>query len=149
MFSTVGPTAQTPLKSYGLDLCLTPSSQSCSPNDNDRLIYKPGQCTESHFQFTLDADGVLRHSCSGKMVCPENGGDGNGAKIVVSSACKVEDSKFERTSGKIYLQCSAFPSWSTVNVFSKGAQKMHHSVFLRKWHPELIRSVHNIHHFFA
>ncbi|XP_066014989.1 uncharacterized protein [Pocillopora verrucosa] len=96
----VGPTAPTPLKSYGLDLCLTPLSQSCSPNDNDRLIYKPGQCTESHFQFTLDADGVLRHSCSGKMVCPENGGDGNGAKIVVSSTCKVEDSKFERTSGR-------------------------------------------------
>ncbi|PFX13518.1 Disintegrin and metalloproteinase domain-containing protein 9 [Stylophora pistillata] len=96
----VSPTAPTPLKSYGLDLCLTPTNQSCSPNDNDRLIYRPGECSESHFQFTLAADGVLRHSCSGKMVCPENGGTGNGAKIVVSSTCKTEDSKFERTSAR-------------------------------------------------
>ena len=88
------------MKSYGLNLCLTPSNKSCSPNDNDILIYKPGGlCSESHFQFTLGTDGVLRHSCSGKMVCPENGGTHNGAKIVVSSTCKTEDAKFERTSG--------------------------------------------------
>ena len=48
--------------------CLTPSSRSCSPRDNDPLVL--GDCTEKHFQFSFGSDGVLRHSCSGKMVCP-------------------------------------------------------------------------------
>ncbi|KAJ7386460.1 metalloendopeptidase [Desmophyllum pertusum] len=96
----VNPSAPTPLKSYGLDLCLTPSTKTCSPGDNDPLVYTGGSCSESHVQFTLGSDGVLRHSCSGKMVCPENGATNNGAKIVVSSSCKADDSKFERTSGR-------------------------------------------------
>lgn len=99
--STVSPTAPTPLMSYGLNLCLTPSNQTCSPGDNDRLIYvSGGLCRENHLQFMLGSDGVLRHECSGKMVCPENGATYNGAKIVVSSTCTIENSKFERTSGK-------------------------------------------------
>ena len=98
---TVSPTAPTPLKSYRLNLCLTPSNKTCSPNDNDPLLYVAGdKCSESHLQFSLGSDGVLRHSCSGKMVCPE--GSYNGAKIVVSSSCTAEDSKFERTPGKCY-----------------------------------------------
>ena len=95
---TVSPTAATPLKSYGLNLCLTPSNKTCSPPDNDRLVYVAGdKCSESHLQFSLGSDSVLRHSCSGKMVCPQNGN--NGAKIVVSSSCTVDYSKFERTPG--------------------------------------------------
>jgi len=100
MISTVNPTAPTPLMSYGLDLCLTPSSKTCSPGDNELLIYVGGLCRENHLQFTLGSDGVLRHDCSGNMVCPENGATHNGAKIVVSSTCTIENSKFERTSGK-------------------------------------------------
>ncbi|KAJ7351655.1 hypothetical protein OS493_036205 [Desmophyllum pertusum] len=97
----VSPSAPTPLKSYGLDLCLTPSNKTCSPGDNDPLVYISGSlCSESHLQFTLGLDGVLRHSCSGKMVCPENGATNNGAKIVVSGSCKAEDSMFERTPGR-------------------------------------------------
>jgi len=96
----VNPTAPTPLMSYGLDLCLTPSSKTCSPGDNERLIYVGGLCRENHLQFTLGSDGVLRHDCSGNMVCPENGATHNGAKIVVSSTCTIENSKFERTSGR-------------------------------------------------
>lgn len=95
----VSPTAATPLKSYGLNLCLTPSNKTCSPPDNDRLVYVAGdKCSESHLQFSLGSDSVLRHSCSGKMVCPQNGN--NGAKIVVSSSCTVDYSKFERTPGR-------------------------------------------------
>ena len=94
----VNPTAPTPLKSYKLNLCLVPATKSCSPNDDDQLEWASGdKCSESHFQFSLGADGVLRHSCSGKMVCPQ--GSRNGAKIVVSSSCTADDSKFERTSG--------------------------------------------------
>ncbi|KAL9951076.1 hypothetical protein ACROYT_G043672 [Oculina patagonica] len=97
----VSPSAPTPLKSYGLDLCLTPSDKTCSPGDNDPLIYiSGGLCSESHLQFELGSDGVLRHTCSGKMVCPENGGTHDGARIVVSSTCTVENSKFERTAGR-------------------------------------------------
>ncbi|KAL9951078.1 hypothetical protein ACROYT_G043674 [Oculina patagonica] len=97
----VSPSAPTPLKSYGLDFCLTPSNKTCSPGDNDPLIYiSGGLCSESHLQFELGSDGVLRHTCSGKMVCPENGGTHNGARIVVSSTCTVENSKFERTAEK-------------------------------------------------
>jgi len=90
------PAAPTPLKSYGLDYCLTPSNKSCSPPDNDPLVYVPGdKCSESHLQFSLGSDGVLRHSCSGKMVCPESS-----AKIVVSGSCSADNSKFERTPGR-------------------------------------------------
>ena len=97
---SVHPTAPTPLKSYELnDLCLTPSSKTCSPNDNENIIYARGdKCDGKHFQFTLESNGVLRHSCSGKMVCPT--GSGNGASLVVSSSCLTSNSKFERTQGK-------------------------------------------------
>ena len=101
MTSTVNPAAPTPLMSYGFDLCLAPSNKTCSPGDNDRLIYiSGGSCRESYLQFTLGPDGVLTHDCSGKMVCPENGATHNGANIVVSSTCTIENSKFERTSGE-------------------------------------------------
>ena len=97
---SVHPTAPTPLKSYELNhLCLTPSSKTCSPNDNENIIYARGdKCDGKHFQFTLESNGVLRHSCSGKMVCPT--GSGYGASLVVSSSCLTNDSKFERTQGK-------------------------------------------------
>lgn len=97
---SVHPTAPTPLKSYKLDdLCLTPSSKTCSPNDSENIIYARGDnCDGKHFQFTLESNGVLRHSCSGKMVCPT--GSGNGASLVVSSSCLTNNSKFERTQGK-------------------------------------------------
>ncbi|XP_066014963.1 zinc metalloproteinase-disintegrin-like atrase-A [Pocillopora verrucosa] len=94
------PTAPTPLKSYIFDFCLTPSSKSCSPRDNDPIIFVTGsRCSERHFQFIFK-DGLLRHACSGKLVCPENGGTHNGAKIVVSRTCKVADSKLVRTVGR-------------------------------------------------
>ena len=99
-FISVHPTAPTPLKSYLLNyLCLTPSSKTCSPNDTENIIYARGdKCDGKHFQFTLESNGVLRHSCSGKMVCPT--GSGNGASLVVSSSCLTSNSKFERTQGK-------------------------------------------------
>ena len=104
----VSPSAPTPLKSYGLDLCLTPSDKTCSPGDNNPLIYiSGGLCSERHLQFTLGSDGVLRHHCSGKMVCPENGAINNGARIVVSGSCTVENSKFERTAGN--MQAASIP----------------------------------------
>ena len=97
----VSPTTPTPLKSNNFDLCLAPSSKSCSPRDNELIIFVSGsRCSERHFQFTRGKDGLLRHACSGKLVCPENGGTHNGAKIVVSRTCKVADSKFIRTVGK-------------------------------------------------
>ena len=98
---TVSPATPTPLKSNNFDLCLAPSSKSCSPRDNELIIFVSGsRCSERHFQFTRGKDGLLRHACSGKLVCPENGGTHNGAKIVVSRTCKVADSKFIRTAGK-------------------------------------------------
>ena len=101
MTSTVNPTAPTPLMSYSLNLCLAPSSKTCSPTDNDPLVYvSGGSCKEKYVQFTLGSDGVLTHNCSGKMVCSANGATYSSAKIVVSSACTIENSKFERTSGK-------------------------------------------------
>ncbi|XP_027057790.1 uncharacterized protein LOC113684595, partial [Pocillopora damicornis] len=97
----VSPTTPTPLKSNNFDLCLAPSSKSCSPRDNELIIFVSGsRCSERHFQFTRGKDGLLRHACSGKLVCPENGGTHNGAKIVVSRTCKVADSKFIRTAGR-------------------------------------------------
>ena len=95
----VSPTAPTPLKSYGLNLCLTPRNKTCTPPEEDSLVYVAGdKCSENHLQFSLDSNGVLRHNCSGKMICPQS--YSNGAKIVVSSSCAVENSKFERTPGQ-------------------------------------------------
>jgi len=51
-------------------------------------------------EFQLDANGTLWHSCSKKRVCPENGNTGNSVRLVISSNCKDEDSKFVRTNGK-------------------------------------------------
>ena len=75
--------------------CLTPSSGSCSPGDNDPLVL--GDCTKKHSQFSFGSDGVLRHSCSGKMVCPEE--KRKRAKLIVSSRCSAQDASFEQTTG--------------------------------------------------
>ena len=64
------------------------------------------KCEDSHLQFSLDSNGVLRHSCSRKMVCPENGN--NGAKILLSDSCTTDFSKFERTTGLCNLFCTHF-----------------------------------------
>lgn len=53
-------------------------------------------------EFTLDANGILRHHCSGKKICPENGGTGSGTKIIMSSSCTDAQAKFVRTAGMIY-----------------------------------------------
>ena len=118
---TVSPTTPTPLKSNNFDLCLAPSSKSCSPRDNELIIFVSGsRCSERHFQFTRGKDGLLRHACSGKLVCPENGGTHNGAKIVVSRTCKVADSKFIRTAGKSKEKriTSLVATFRTENVFN-------------------------------
>ena len=99
-FVTVNPTAPTPLKSYN-DLCLKPEKSSCSPDDGSKIIFtNGGECSEDFMKFNLDENGILRHHCSGKMVCPEDGETHNGAKVVLSSSCKEEDAKFEKTAGE-------------------------------------------------
>lgn len=76
---------------------------TCKPFDDSPLIEKPqqgGMCRENFKQFTLDVNGILRHHCSRKKVCPKDGATHRRASIVISSRCSDEDSKFIRTPGK-------------------------------------------------
>ena len=57
---------------------------------------------ERYMEFRLDANGTLWHHCSQRRVCPENGKTGDGVRLVISSDCKDEDSKFVRTTGETY-----------------------------------------------
>ena len=96
----MSPTSPSPISSYR-GHCVRPQEGSCSPKDGSYVIFsKQGECTEDFMEFSLDEEGVLRHQCSGKMVCPEGGSTSRGAKLTVSNACDKEASKFERTAGE-------------------------------------------------
>ncbi|KAK3726284.1 hypothetical protein QZH41_012709, partial [Actinostola sp. cb2023] len=96
----VSPTSPTPIKAFN-NHCLVPRSGSCSPADGTKPVFKPGfECKENYMQFSLDANGIFRHHCSGKKVCLENGGTASGTKVVISSTCTDEQAKFTRTAGK-------------------------------------------------
>lgn len=101
-FNKVSPTAPSPVASYD-GYCVQPEDGSCSPQDGTAIKFgEKGSCSNNFMEFSLDANGVLRHHCSGKMVCPENGN--SGAAIKVNSGCTEEDSKFERTAGESGFQ---------------------------------------------
>ena len=94
----MSPTAPSGVKSHD-GYCVQPADGSCKPGDGTKIKFgKKGLCTDSFMEFRLDANGVLRHHCSGKMVCPDNGN--NGAALGVSSGCTEENSKFTRTEGE-------------------------------------------------
>ena len=95
----MSPASPSPIKSYD-GHCVKPQEGSCSPKDGSRVIFtEKGECAEDFMEFSLDEEGVLRHHCSGKMVCPERDSIRNGARLHVSTACNKEDSKYERTAG--------------------------------------------------
>ena len=105
LFTTVNPTSPTPIRAYN-DYCLQPKAAGCSPPDDTTVLWQRQQgtaCEKDYKQFRLNADGVLYHHCSGKRVCPKNGATGNGVKIVISSKCSEDNSKFVRTKG--WLKC--------------------------------------------
>ncbi|XP_031572100.1 uncharacterized protein LOC116306186 isoform X2 [Actinia tenebrosa] len=109
----------TPLKPYN-NYCIVPQDQKCIPEENTKVIFKYGyECKEEYMKFRLDTNGILWHHCSGRRVCPENGNTQNGARLVISSSCKDEDSKFVRTpkrslkhvgSGKCIHPIGAWPA---------------------------------------
>ena len=97
----MSPTAPSGVKSYD-GYCVQPADGSCEPGDGTKIKFgEKGPCSDSFMEFSLDANGVLRHHCSGKMVCPDN--DNNGAVLGVSSGCTEENSKFTRTEGEFVL----------------------------------------------
>ena len=75
---------------------LSPSHLSCNYSGDSRIAYRrvmPGLHEKREFQFMLGVDGILRHPCSGRMVCP----DAYMEYLIVSKQCNAENSKFERT----------------------------------------------------
>ncbi|KAK3716436.1 hypothetical protein QZH41_016844, partial [Actinostola sp. cb2023] len=91
------PTDATPLKPYN-DYCIVPKNETCTPYDKSRIVFKSGnECNQKYMDFRLDANGILWHHCSKRRVCPENENKSNGVRLVISIACKDEDSKFVRT----------------------------------------------------
>ncbi|XP_048582654.1 uncharacterized protein LOC116601185 isoform X2 [Nematostella vectensis] len=83
--------------------CVQPSLPRCSMPDGTALLYRKGakDCSEDYQAFLYDQDHVLRHKCSGKLVCPR-GSPGNmwGAPLVLTSQCSTDDAKFLRTKRK-------------------------------------------------
>ena len=103
--STVSSRTPTSIQGFG-GLCVKPQGiSSCSPPDGTELLYRaPGQCQGTFDKFSLSPDGVLRHHCSGKKVCPKGGQAWYGVPLVIGGNCDIKQSKFERTSGKCSLQ---------------------------------------------
>ena len=89
----------TTIQGFG-NLCVKPQglSGSCPSADGTELFYrKPGQCQGASTKFVLSSDGVLRHHCSQKKICPKGGQGGYGVPLIISGKCDKEQSKFERT----------------------------------------------------
>ena len=83
-------------------MCIKPQRGKCQPPDGTILVLtqtKP--CDQPFMQFTLSADGTLKHHCSGKMVCPRKPAQGKRCELMISSKCQPQDAKFERTAGMI------------------------------------------------
>ena len=99
----------TTIQGFG-NLCVKPQGlSSCPSADGTELFYrKPGQCQGTSIKFVLSPDGVLRHHCSQKKICPKGGHGGYGVPLIISGKCDKEQSKFERTtrrfSGKVLIE---------------------------------------------
>ena len=88
------------------NLCVKPQGlSSCPSADGTELFYrKQGQCQGASTKFILSPDGVLRHHCSRKKICPKGGQGGYGVPLVISGNCNTEQSKFERTTSRPSLK---------------------------------------------
>ena len=83
-------------------MCIKPQRGKCQPPDGTILVLtKTKPCDQPFMQFTLSADGTLKHHCSGKMVCPRKPAQGKRCELMISSKCQPQDAKFERTAGMI------------------------------------------------
>lgn len=95
------PSAPTPLLQAS-GMCIKPQRGKCQPPDGTILVLtKTKPCDQPFMQFTLSADGTLKHHCSGKMVCPRKPAQGKRCELMISSKCQPQDAKFERTAGMI------------------------------------------------
>ncbi|XP_020611781.1 disintegrin and metalloproteinase domain-containing protein 8-like isoform X2 [Orbicella faveolata] len=99
--TSVSRRTATTIQGFG-NLCVKPQGlSSCPSADGTELFYrKPGQCQGASTKFLLSPDGVLRHHCSRKKICPKGGQGGYGVPLVISGNCDKEQSKFERTTRK-------------------------------------------------
>ena len=78
---------------YTSSVCLAPDIQSCSDKKDAPLKFIKTQyqdCNHPHMKFVMEADGTLKHHCTGKYVCPDNN------QLFMKSSCNTEDAKFER-----------------------------------------------------
>lgn len=83
-------------------MCIKPQRGKCQPPDGTILVLtKTKPCDQPFMQFSLSADGTLKHHCSGKMVCPRKPAQGKRCELMISSKCQPQDGKFERTAGMI------------------------------------------------
>lgn len=80
--------------------CLQPESASCNPADNSPLVYHQSSRCDKYYMYFTYKDEVLMHTCSGKRVCPEGRGVTADMRLVLSSTCDLNVSKFQRTPHK-------------------------------------------------
>ncbi|KXJ20505.1 putative RNA-directed DNA polymerase from transposon BS [Exaiptasia diaphana] len=89
---------------YGSYLCLQPKSGDCNPIENQTtwthgLVWKLADksCSAEYMKFLFDADGIIYHKCSGKIVCPhENRDYPNSQRLVLIDKCSDDIAKHKR-----------------------------------------------------
>ncbi|KXJ06666.1 Disintegrin and metalloproteinase domain-containing protein 23, partial [Exaiptasia diaphana] len=95
----LNPNVATTLKPFD-DHCIVPADETCKLQENNEIIFRShDKCDQKYQEFRLDANGVLWHECSQRRVCPESETPSNSDRLVISSTCKDDNSKFVRTPG--------------------------------------------------
>ena len=130
-------------------MCIKPQRGKCQPPDGTILVLtqtKP--CDQPFMQFTLSADGTLKHHCSGKMVCPRKPAQGKRCELMISSKCQPHDAKFERTAGMISKLDRSFVLHQNYPLTPRGSRgcsavpsNTHRSRSLCYWLFTLLREV--------
>lgn len=88
---------ESPIRSYG-GYCIQPKSGDCNPKENTTtlshsLIFRRADtnCSADYMNFLFDADGMIYHKCSGKIVCPEGECHRFVLKVLSMSCFNLED----------------------------------------------------------
>lgn len=120
--STEASDARTPLSSG--ELCIKAQNGGCRPRDGANLVLtKETDCEKKEMEFTLSADGLLRHACSNALVCPKDSKNTANTLLVVSRKCSNSQAKFERTKGKNF-SLSSLPIWMRIWIGLTGVNSL-------------------------
>ncbi|XP_022804385.1 uncharacterized protein LOC111341674 [Stylophora pistillata] len=82
-----------------MDFCVVPNEGGCSPPDGSYLILTKTEgtaCNATDQIFFLDQDGVIYHTCSRKVVCPQDNSPTRQKKLMLKDMCDLSISRHVR-----------------------------------------------------